>query len=607
MNAVFGREFAGILRSPRAILTLVATAVAFSALVLARWPAGGMVDLAGEGSRGAFLVFAAALTGGVLLLVPAFPATSIVRERVQGTLLLLFNSPLPPRAIYAGKFLGVLAFAGLVLCTTLPAAAAVSCMGGVDPWRQIATLYGVLAAAVVLCTAIGLFVSVQASSTDSAVRVTYGAVFAVALLSLAPHALTRGTTGPAATAAEWLRRLSPLPVVAHLVGQGGTGGAGIMERGSGVWQFLVASLGLAAVLAVATLLRLDHRLFDRSRDAGKITDDRSLLVRVGRRLLFLVDPQRRKAAIPFLLNPVMVKEFRTRRFGRFHWLLRLAAVCAVVSLLMTLAATNGTIDWGVETIGGLLVLLQTALVVLLTPSLAAGLVATERERGGWSLLRATPLSGWRIASGKLASVAWTLLLILAATVPGYLVMTTIKPSMWNQVVLALVSVLLAAWMTLGLAAAIGSFHERTASATVTVYVVLMLLFLGPLLVWAFRDDPFSHSFVDRALCATPLGAALSTIGMPGFRDFGFPLGSVLDALGLPRIGEFRVLPPVDLSWLDLSWITAPLGWPGGPFGVVPETRTNPDTWPFAWPVAFAVGCAAIAAYVARVLRLLRPD
>ncbi len=551
MNPVFGREFSGILRSPRALQALVATAIAFSALVLARWPAGGIVDLSGAGSRGAFLVFAAALTGGVLLLVPAFPAASIVRERVQGTLLLLFNSPLSGRAIYVGKFLGVLAFAGLVLCATLPAAAAVYCMGGVDPWRQIGTLYAILGALVVLCTAIGLLVSVQASSTDAAVRVTYGAVFAVAFLTLCPHALTRGTSGTMATAAEWLRRLSPLPVVMHLVGQGGAGGAGLIERGSGVWQFLVASLGLAAVLAVATLLQLDHRLFDRSRDSGNITDDQSLLVRIGRRLFFLVDPQRRKASIPFFLNPVMVKEFRTRRFGRFHWLLRLAAVCAVVSLLMTLAATNGTIDWGVETIGGLLVLLQTALVVLLTPSLAAGLIATERERGGWALLRATPLSGWRIAMGKLTSVAWTLLLILAATVPGYLVMTTIKPTMWNQVVLALISVLLAAWMTLGLSAAIGAFHERTASATVTVYVVLMLLFLGPLLVWAFRDDPFSHGVVQAALTITPLGAALGVIGMPGFHDY--------------------------------------------------------ELLPLAWQVAAVIGFLALVVYLLRVLRLLRPD
>jgi ABC-type transport system involved in multi-copper enzyme maturation permease subunit len=235
--------------------------------------------------------------------------------------------------------------------------------------------------------------------------------------------------------------------------------------------------------------------------------------------VFLVDPQRRKAGIPGFLNPIMVKEFRTRRFGRFHWLLRLAAGCAVVSLLMTLAATNGTMDWGVETIGGLLVILQIALVVLLTPSLAAGLIASERERGGWSLLRSTTLSGWRIATGKLASVAWTMLLVLAATLPGYLVMTTIKPTMWNQVMLALVSVLLAVAMTLALSAAIGAFHSRTAAATVTVYVVLMILYLGPLVVWAFRGDPFGEQVVRFALSITPLGAALSVIGMPGFTQY----------------------------------------------------------------------------------------
>jgi len=519
MIAVLRREFVGILRSPRALVSLVAAALAFSALVLARWPAGGMVDLSGAGSRGAFLVFAIALLGGVLLLVPAFPATSIVRERTQGTLLLLFNSPISGAGIYAGKFLGVLAFAALMFSTTLPAAAAVYAMGGVDPLRQIGLLYAVLAVVAVMATAIGLLVSTRAASPDAAVRITYGLVFAVAFLTLAPHALTKGTTGLSATVAEWLRMLSPLPVVMRLVGQGGSAGGGLLETESGVGNFLLAGLCLAAALAVATILQLNHQLFDRSRDAGTITDDQSLLVRVLRRLVYVVDPQRRKAGIPALLNPVMVKEFRTRRFGRFHWLLRLGAVCAVASLLMTLAAVNGTVDWGVETIGGLLVILQIALVVLLTPSLAAGLIASERERGGWTLLRATPLSGWRIASGKLASVLWTMLLVLAATLPGYLMMTTIKPTMWNQVVLALVSVLFAVAMTLALSATIGAFHSRTASATVTVYVVLMLVFLGPLVIWAFRGDPFGESFVARSLLLTPLGAALSAIEMPGFKNY----------------------------------------------------------------------------------------
>lgn len=591
MIPVLRREFLGILRSPRATAALLMVALAFSGLVLARWPAGGIVDLSGSGSRGAFLVFAVALLGGVLLLVPAFPATSIVRERDQGTLMLLFNSPISPPGIYAGKFLGVLGFAALAFSTTLPAAAAVYAMGGVDPWRQIGTLYAVLAALAVLCTAIGLFVSVRANSADAAVRISYGAVFAAAFLSLAPHALTRGTAGTAATVAEWLRRLSPVPVVMHLVGQAGTSGGGLLDRDAGVWQFLAASLGLAAVLALVTVLQLDHRLFDRARDAGRITDDRSLLVRASRRLFFLVDPQRRKAAIPWFLNPVMVKEFRTRRFGRFHWLLRLAAVCAVVSLLMTLAATNGTIDWGVETIGGLLVLLQVMLVVLITPSLAAGLVATERERGGWSLLRATPLSGWRIAVGKLASVAWTMLLILSATVPGYLVMTWIKPTMWNQVVLALVSVLLAAWMTLALSAAIGAFQSRTASATVTVYVVLLVVFLGPLLVWAFREDPFGKVSVQGALSLTPLGAALGVIGMPGFKEYQLSLGAVLRDLGSAGIGDIP-LPALSLPALGID---------------LPARVASPDTWPFAWIVALAIGAVSLVVYVLRVFRLLRPD
>ena len=92
---------------------------------------------------------------------------------------------------------------------------------------------------------------------------------------------------------------------------------------------------------------------------------------------------------------------------------------------------------------------------------------------------------------------------------------------------------------------------RTAAATVTVYVVLMLLFLGPLVVWAFRDDPFSPAVVQAALTVTPLGAALGVIGMPGFREY--------------------------------------------------------ELIPLAWQVAAVAGFAALVVYVLRVFRLLRPD
>jgi len=519
MIPILRREFLGILRTPRALAAILISAAAFATLVLARWPSAGLVDLSGSQSRLVFRMFAYGLLGGVVLLVPAFPATSIVRERIQGTLLLLLNSPLRPASIYAGKALGGLCFSLLLLSTSLPASAACYAMGGIDLWREVGALYLVLAVLVVECIAIGLLVSAHAQSQDSAVRVTYAGVFALVFATLGPHYLFQGQEGITSDLAAWLRGLSPIPIVMQLSGDAGLGAQGLMEQRSGPWEFALGGLLVTSLLIVATLAQLNHRMFDKSRAQGKITDDQTTSVRVARRLFFLVDPQRRKSGIPFYLNPVMVKEFRTRRFGRFHWLLRLIAVCAVISLAMTLVATTGTVDWGVETIGGLMVMLQVVLVVLLTPSLAAGLISSELESGGWNLLRTTPLSGLRIVTGKLASVVWTMLLVLLATAPGYMVMIWIKPSMWLQIYLVQICLVLTVIYTLCVSAAVGSWISRTAAATVTTYVVLMTIFIGPMLIWLGRDAPFGRGVVEGALAINPLGAALMVIEMPGFEQY----------------------------------------------------------------------------------------
>src|SRR5438270_13485603 len=123
-----------------------------------------------------------------------------------------------------------------------------------------------------------------------------------------------------------------------------------------------------------------------------MTQDRSGGERALRRVFFLVDPQRRAGSMSLWVNPVLVKEFRSRRFGRSHWMLRLIAVSAILSLGLTYVAASGALGWGVEVIGGVLVLLQVALLLLFAPSLAAGLVSAARESGSWQLSRITPLS-----------------------------------------------------------------------------------------------------------------------------------------------------------------------------------------------------------------------
>jgi hypothetical protein len=219
------------------------------------------------------------------------------------------------------------------------------------------------------------------------------------------------------------------------------------------------------------------------------------------------------------LNPVMVKEMRCRKYGRLHWQLRLVAVCAVCSLAFTVLTATQTIEWDVPTIGAIMVVLQVALLVLLTPSLTAGLISAERESGGWVLLQMTRMSVGKIIRGKLLSVEITLLILLCATLPGYLVMIKIEPGYSLEVWEVVKHLALTAQFVMLLSAAVGCLFRKTATATAASYATLMAVCVGPLLIWLGRDAPFGHSTVENALVINPVAAAFSIIRLQGFADY----------------------------------------------------------------------------------------
>jgi ABC-type transport system involved in multi-copper enzyme maturation permease subunit len=270
---------------------------------------------------------------------------------------------------------------------------------------------------------------------------------------------------------------------------------------------------------VATIVRLSQPLLDRARSAGVMTEDRSTGQRVARRVFFLVDPQRRSGSMSLWINPVMVKEFRSRRFGRSHWTLRLIALCAILSLGLSYIAASGALGWGIEVIGTALVLLQIALLILFAPSLAAGLVSSERESGSWQLLRMTPLSPGAVLRGKLLSVAWPLLLLLCATLPGYVVMMTIKPALVYQVQRVVVCLILTAVFAVLLSGAVSTLFRSTATATTAAYLALLTICVVPLLVWLGRDAPFGQATVQTVLSIDPVAAALQASENPGFIQY----------------------------------------------------------------------------------------
>ncbi|MGD9857474.1 MAG: ABC transporter permease [Planctomycetaceae bacterium] len=519
LSTILRRELITPLRRRRMIVFQIGLATLFALIIAVRWPTDGQVALMGARSQQVFRLFSYGLMATLLLLLPVFPATSIVSEKKRGTLALLLNTPLGAWRIFAAKLLAVLSLAGMILAMSLPAAGACYSMGGLSLYGEIGKVYQLLVLVALQYSAIGLLVSSYSQTVDAAVRLTYGIVLATSVVTLGPHYFFQGTGGRLADLGEALRCLSPLAALMSLTGAEGMGSQGLATKIDVLGRFTVWSLLSTVIASIWTLSRLNHKIFDQSRAAGTMSDDRALPARLLRRMFFLIDPQKRSGGIPAYLNPVMVHEFRCRRFGRLHWLLRLVAVCAVLSLGLTYATTAGTFDWGVETIGGIMVVMQVALIVLIAPSLSAGLISAEREHGGWLLLQTTPLSTGRIVWGKLLSAVLPLLLVLCATMPGYLVMAYIEPGMEMQVKRVVICLVLTAIFAMLCSAAVGCLFHRTAAATAGAYGVLLSLCALPMLIWTGRDAPFGHDAVEAALSFSSIAAAFSVIRMPGFQNY----------------------------------------------------------------------------------------
>lgn len=525
-NPIIQREFIGLLRTRRAIVVQALLSLVMALVVVARWPADAIVDLSGQQAQDVLRLFTYGLLLAFLILAPIFPASSLVRERKSGTLALLLNSPMGPFSIVLGKLAGNLGFTLLLLVLSLPAATACYTMGGVSLADHLLPVYAVLVLLALFYASLGLLVSSFVASVDSALRVTYALVLVLSVGVLIPQQFIGGLEhmpAVALKAASWLQSISPIPAIMLLLGDTFLISRGLRGPESVFGMHVTASVTCTMICFVATILRINPKLVDRPRAAGKVTDDRSLFVRLYRRVMYMwfFDPQRRSGLISDFTNPVMVKEFRTRRFGRAHWLARIAGLCLIASLALMLATSNSTLDWGPATLSGVVISLQIALVILLTPGLASGLISTERESGGWTLLQTSRLSSWTIIVGKLVSVFVTLLLFLLATLPSYIMLWYIEASTMTPSVIprVIVTLLLMAVFSVFFSAAVSSLFSRTAPATVTSYAVLSCLGVGTLVFYLGRDNPFRHGVVEAALGFSPLAAALSQLGFHHFGEY----------------------------------------------------------------------------------------
>lgn len=548
-NPVLRRELLERLRSNKTMGALLVVACLSSLIVWLRWPTVAHVDasdaakesvsisqLLTQGSMDVFRPLAFGLMAAIAGLVPAFPATSLVRERKRGTLAMLLYSPLTRLQLYAGKLLGTCGISLVLVSTSLPAIAAAYTLGGLSIWTHLLPLIVLLVVVIFSLSTIGLYISSVATNVDTALRLSYAAMLGLFVATMIPSLLWAQTSGIQGWIVQGLRACSPISALQEIVGQAAVGGEGLLRTGGWFVPCIVANVIIGLIAAGATLRNLRPDMLDRSRDSGKITDDQSKGVRFLRRIAFLVDPQRRKSGIPAWANPVMVKEFRTRKFGRMHWLIRLVALCAIGSLGLTAITATGTVAWGTDRIVAAMVVLQLALLLVLGPSLGAGLISGELESGGWVQLRTTPMSTFRVVIGKLMSVLWTLGLILLATLPGYAAMAYIEPSLSSQLIRVTISLVIAAIMILSLSACISAFHKQTATATAVSYGVLLALLAGTFLIWVARDQPFGRDVVRSALLLNPAAAALAEMRVAGMESYNLLPSAWWIALAFTAVG-----------------------------------------------------------------------
>jgi hypothetical protein len=131
----------------------------------------------------------------------------------------------------------------------------------------------------------------------------------------------------------------------------------------------------------------------------------------------------------------------------------------------------------------------------------------------------TPVSPGAILRGKLVSVVWPLLLLLCATLPGYIVMMTVKPGLIHQVQRVVICLALTAVFAVLVSAAASTLFRSTAASLTASYVLLLSVCVGPLLVWLGREAPFGHSTVNAVLTINPVAAALQASETPGFTQY----------------------------------------------------------------------------------------
>jgi ABC-2 type transport system permease protein len=201
-------------------------------------------------------------------------------------------------------------------------------------------------------------------------------------------------------------------------------------------------------------------------------------------------PAKRKPArlLRVLWNPLLVKELRGRMRGARAfvvltiYLLLLSCFTSIIYYAFTASISGPGSASEMAYLGKVVfasvVIIEIFMVTFITPAFTAGAISGEKERQTYELLRTTLLPARKVVFGKFSSALIYMLLLILAAVPLESLAFVLGGVEVEELVLALVILLVAAFFFAALGLFFSSIMRSTLAATILSYVVALLGTVG---------------------------------------------------------------------------------------------------------------------------------
>jgi len=379
--------------------------------------------ISGNDIRFLFMMFSYGLYLSAVLLVPPMAGVSICSEKQQDSYDLLLMTYIQPRSLALAKLLNVLGIYALVALATLPIVGVFFFFVGVD-WPQLVASGAIIAVSALSCAVVGLLCSAWFFRTMTAIIATYITIFflhggfLIVMAIVSELLLVDTQLGYLLSdlfEEEFVLGLAP-PIAFAMIGDGF----------SSTVDIVVCILFHGAIIFAA--YRLTLRVLAKPPRPMLVVSEKpidsqeQLDARRKQFPFYLLDPRRRRPAIPDGKSPILSKERQTGLLGRGTFAIRVfygfTIFCFVISLFSIMA--NNYSSQYAGSFNAWPILFDTILVLIVTPTLVATTMAKEYEWGNMDMLRMTLLSPAELVVGKFKTACLTAALPVAGAMLGCL-------------------------------------------------------------------------------------------------------------------------------------------------------------------------------------------